>query len=211
MNRSRSAALVLAPALVATLAVAPASASPLEAESAAEPSAVKIFKKPTKRYLDGLCKVDTSDPDHTVVRSLPLVGDGCGDRSVAFSHEHETRSVPASWPTWSGPPHTETATPDVLLGVDARVSTVTFSLPTVRAGMEIQAGDLEARRTITAIFRDEKGQEIATVERKLRRAGDARLFAIEADVPIGSVDVMVYGKRPKARHDTTKNSIGNIR
>ena len=152
-------------------AVAATDAKPAPASPARGLPKLKVFNNPAPAYLSKTCAINfTSIPDMTDVTSVT----GCGVR-VRFSVPLEKRTVPDTWATWASPPFTETATPRVLWTQAELAVTLTFSVRSVIAGVEIEPDS--GIHTINATFRRLSGASLGTISRDVNSNAGARLFA----------------------------------
>ena len=132
---------------------------------------LKVFNNPAPAYLTKTCAINFSAiPDNTDLTSVT----GCGLK-VRFSVPLEKRTVPDSWATWGSPPFTETATPRVLWTQAELAVTLTFSVRTTIAGVEVEPNS--GTRTIDATFRRLSGASLGTISRDVSSNAAARLFA----------------------------------
>jgi hypothetical protein len=151
--------------------VAATDARPTPASPARGLPKLKVFNNPAPAYLTKTCAINFSSiPDFTDVTSVT----GCGVR-VRFSVPLNKRTVPGSWATWASPPFTETATPRVLFTQDETAVTLTFSVRSVIAGVEVEPD--AGTRTIDATFRRLSGASLGTISRDIDANAGARLFA----------------------------------
>lgn len=89
---------------------------------------------PDAAYLASTTKIDISSiPNGTLLNSITD-----GVQTVTFATQVQKLSVPSGgWATWSSPPQSESATPDVLF-TSAESQTLTLSVPASTFGFELE-------------------------------------------------------------------------
>lgn len=148
---------------------------------AAKTTASKKFKAyddPTSKYTGKSCNIDLSSlADFTPVDSVS----GC-KTTVSLSSTFEKRSVPNSWGSWSSPPNSESATPNLLYSVGATTATIDFGTKVKTGGFEYEP-DLFQVETVTVEFHkgaNGTGAIVGTITRDVDGSSGARLFGATA-------------------------------
>jgi len=145
----------------------------LIASPALAASLTQIFQ-PTPAYVAGTTKIDISAiADYTNVTSITD-----GTLTVTFSSQMNKRTVPTSWMTWSSPPWSETATPDVLFTNYADSVNLTLSQPVTTFGFELEPNQfISANYTVDFILMS-KSKVVGTMKIEINGYYGARLVAV---------------------------------
>jgi hypothetical protein len=134
----------------------------------------KAYDQPVAKYTSKSCVIDLSSlSDFTPVTSVT----GCST-TIKLSSSFEKRSVPGSWGSWSSPPDSESATPNILYSATATTANVSFGKKVTVGGFELEPNQFQVE-TVTVDFHKKgngHGAVIGSVTRDVDGSFGARLF-----------------------------------
>ncbi|MBX9626263.1 MAG: PEP-CTERM sorting domain-containing protein [Gemmataceae bacterium] len=134
------------------------------------------FANPTAEYTGSTTKIPITDPFRTVLGSI-----GDGTLAVTFSGPTTVTQVGPGIFGWANPPVVESNAPPVLFSQFQLSRELTFSVPLVTFGVEMQSNNstnpfFNPTYRLSATFYS--GDQVAgTISRDLKAPGGARLFA----------------------------------
>lgn len=154
------------------------------------PNAIEVSKpcphailKPTPAYLAATTKIDISGLPNGSMHDF--ITDG--DVKVHFSTPlTKTGPVPDGWSTWSSPPFSESANPDVLITGEQTSLTMQLSKPVAIFGFELEPNFFETFAYTADFYLG--GKLVDSITRNVSGDAGARLFA-RAGEPIDRVVV----------------------
>ena len=151
-----------------------------------QPTAISPITNPDQAYLDATTKIDISQLDFGSMHNS--ITDGT--LTVTFSDPLEKAGpVPTGWATWSSPPESESANPDVLYR-DGNTLTLILSAPVTIFGFELEPAPF-GTNTFTVDFYN-NNILLGGVSRMVDGDAGARLFALSStspDLPINRVQI----------------------
>ena len=115
-----------------------------------------------------------------------------GTLQVTFSSPMLKRGpVPRGWTTWSAPPFSENATPDVLASNGATSMTWTFDRTVGTFGFELEPNLFQDQEMTVDFVFSLNNVIVGTIQRTVNGQAGARLFAAKTtDVPFNRIDIM---------------------
>jgi len=149
-----------------------------------QPAAVSPISSPYQAYLDATTKIDISQLEFNSEHNF--ITDGI--LTVTFSNPViKSGPVPDGWATWSSPPESESANPDVLITNDT-TQTMVLSAPVTIFGFELEPSFFGVHPFTVNFYNG--NTLLGSITRDVEGSFGARLFALSStppDLPIDRV------------------------
>jgi hypothetical protein len=165
----------------------------IDHQVSAMPGTYTSYKQPLAAYINNTTRIDisglTDKADYTSIT------DGFQTVDFIVGGPLQRRTVPTSWLTWSSPPESESATPDVLWSQAHLFTGMTFSTPVSAVGFELEGDILGTSENWLVEYYVDAYNLLGFIVRTVAADAGARLFSFSVNAPrkITRVDISGMG------------------